>query len=591
MTMSRNVPFISPDQAGDELLGRTIATTVQPVAHPLQYSLSDPYKSADGQYNIRSWRVLFEDTRGGLNYDIGPLETYFQRVKKSSLYTGHYRTVCLPLLTTNATTPDPTTPLFMSSCNFLGQAVVGIAAANNASLFTETSTTNPAMVAKTYSPGSIINGVTSAVINGTRSLLVLREGGAIQVLSDLASTPTVAGTMNTDTTQAYGVIQVPQFMSPEMRLLIYAGGKIRMLRGTDAIAREPDDMWSNVPNYGYALGMASLQISAYNRENRAFWVWPKSTTLSAHMLTKGSESPGHIVHTDEFGRNPSELDVKLPFVYYAALVNGGIACSDGQKVVFHNGMNADVILDNNYRGFDSDSQVRIRGFYVKEASLYVEEEIQASSSGSAATVRHILRYDFETASWHQVSGDTTLSGTGAFNIAATGSLPVGASTGYLQTYSDGSWRRKYEPPYGVNPFSLRQVSPGGSGNAQSYESAGTITWPSLQLPTIEVWPKVIRRMQFLGDVDTGGAGAKVSFTLPGLSPAVDFTALLNQASRVRTFAQNNARFQDLTISATITGSGTATKTPNVVPFVIEGLAYQPTDMDEIRDVRPRRWNP
>lgn len=589
--MSRHVDFISPDQSGDKLLGRTSATSVQPVSHPLQFSLGKAYPSSDGQYNLIPWRLFMDDTRGGLNYDIGPLETYYQRVKKSSLYTGHYRTVCLPLLTTNATTPDPTTPLFMSSCNFLGQAVVGIAAASNAALFAETSTTNPVIVAKTYSPGSIINAVASAVINGTRSLLIMREGGVIQVLTDLASTPTVAGSMHADTTQAYGVIQVPQFMSPEMRLLIYAGGKIRMLRGTDAIAREPDDMWSNVPNYGYALGMATLQ-TANSIENRAFWVWPKSTSLSAHMLTKGSESPGHIVHTDEFGRNPAELDVKLPFVYYAALVNGGIVASDGQKVVFHNGTNADVILDNNYRGFDSDSQVRIRGFYVREPSLYIEEEIQASSSGSAATVRHILRYDFETASWHQVSGDTTLSTTGAFGFAsATGSLPVGSSTGYLQTYSDGSWRRKYEPPYGINPFSVREVDPGGTGNAQSYENSGTITWPNLQMGGVEVWPKVIRRFQYLGDVDTGGAGAKVAFTLPGISPTVDFTALINQASRIRTFAPNNSRFQDLTISATVTGSGTATKTPNVMPFVVEGLAFQPSDADELRDTRPRRWAP
>lgn len=578
MTMSRDVPTIYSEALTDILFYPDKYDTPQFPPTQAQLEIGKPDPNMEGAIK---WKLILNDARGGLNVTQGDLMDSFNRVSSSTLNTEYYRFLTLPLLTTNATTPDPGSGTFLSWANCFNVAAVAIGGTANSALFAETSASNPAIVAKTYTPGSVINALQPLIIGGTSTfqLAVCRESGAIQILSDLASTPTVAGTMHADTTQAYGIVQMP---TPEYSMLIYAGGKLRKLRGTDAITREPDDVLNSVPNYGYALGVIIRSVGFSGKKPRAFFMFPRSNTLAASMLTKGSESPGRVVHFDENGQNPQVLSLPFNNVYFAGIIRNGVIASDGERIVFHDGQTVTDLKRNDDRGYSSDLQLRIRGFWLRDPDVFVENELQASSSGSAATIRWIERYNFETKSWHQVSGATTLSTTGAFGLAsASGGLPISRSNNTLHIYSDGSWRRIYQPQYGINPYMFRQVDPGGTGNTQEYEASGSYLSPKWELPGLEGMPKLVTRIQFLGDVDAGGTAATAAqaTVTAGNMSATYLTGLPDRAQEAD-MTDNGDQFYKLQVGITLARTTSSTRyNLNGFPIIIEGYAY-PDQMDD-----------
>lgn len=564
MTMGRNVPLIYSDALHD--LSYSTAQYSTAKLPPKGPDFKVIGKEPNGTIH---WRLTLRDTTGGLNVTRGDFEQVYNRISSSSLDTRTYRHLTLPFLNTTTGTPDPGSTNFMGWCDVFGVAAIGIGATNNASLFAETSATNPAIVAKTYSPGSAINGLVPIIIGGTAThqLAVLREGGAIQILSDLAATPTVAGTMHSDTTQAYGIIQTP---TPEYDLLIYAGSKIRTMRGTDAITREPDDVLNSVPNYGYAIGIANL-----GRQPRAFWMFPRSATLAAHMLTKGSESAGRIVHTDLNGRNPQEMKLPMASPLQAAIIRDGIIVTDGTRIVWHNGEHVYDLRRHDDRGYTSNLQLRIRGMWVRDPDVYIECELQASPSGSAATTRWIEHYNFDDGAWHVVSGTLTYGSTGAYGLMSTsGTLPLGRNNSMLHQYADGSWRRLFQPPFAVNPYDYRRREGGGTGNAQEFEATGTTTFCEFELPDLEGWPKLVSRVIYDGDVDEGGSGASVQITAGNIS--VTFLPGLDGRAQNVSIEDNGDYWFRLLVSVTLTrDSGSTSYNLNGLPIIIEGQAFVP----------------
>lgn len=566
MTMSRNVPMIYSQALTDILFYPDKFDTPQIPRAQVDFQADKPDPSMEGAIH---WQLTLSDTRSGLNNTVGDLQDVYDRVSSSTLNTEHYQYLTLPLLTTNAASPDPGSGTFLSSANCFDVVAMGIGSTANSSLFAETSSSDPTVVAKTYSPGSVINGLYPLVINGTPTwqLAVMREGGPIQVLSDLASTPTILGTMHADTAQAYGIVQMP---TPEYKMLIYAGGKLRSLRGTDLYSREPDDVLQSVPNYGYALGVIVRSIGFSGKKPRAFFMFPRSHTLSQHMLTLGAESPGIIVHTDVDGLNPQILTMPFANIYFAGIIRNGVIASDGERIVFHDGQTITDLKRHDDRGYSSALKLRIRGMWLRDPDVFIEVELQ-TAGGSANTIRWVERYNFETKSWHQVSGATALTTTGPCALAsASGALPLSRTNNVLHTYSDGKWRHVYQPFYGTNPYMYRLN--GGAGNTQEFEASGTYLSPQFELPGLEGMSKLVSRITFLGDVDAGGDAASVVVSAGNMN-ATFLPGLVDRAQEAD-MTQNADQFYLLQVSVTLNRDTSSTRyNLNGFPVIIEGYAY------------------
>ena len=306
------------------------------------------------------------------------------------------------------------------------------------------------------------------------------------------------------------------------------------------------------------------------------------------MLLFGSEIPGRIVSTLLEGSDPQELVLPLKRIFFAAIVRDGIVASDKERIVFHNGRSIRDLRWIKDRVANSDRLFECRGFWVNGPELYVEVNHRASASGTGSTNRWIEAYNFETDSWHQVSGTTTLSSTGAFGVAAGGSFPFSHETNFLHIYSDGSWRRMFAPPNGYNPFSqYRQTSGAQTGTGNEFEATGTYTSTAWELTGLEGWPKTISRIIFLGDVDAGGTAATAATVrvragdptaiTNGTAASANFVTGLPTAqggAQITDFPDNQDLFYRLQVEIRLARTTASTRfTPNGLPVIIEGFAF------------------
>ena len=522
---------------------------------------------------IVHFQVTLEDTRGGLNVIEGRFDEDFDRVQASSADTRFYRTLILPQLTTDASTPDPGGTLVgLHSVNFNSLLHFGIGATADNALFAETSATNPVVAAVTYTPTSSITMLSTVAAGAANAALRMAVGhSAVAQVVRLLDTSYSSTSMHADTGRCWGMIQT--FINNNT-LLIYSQGAIRYLDSTVAVTTQPTVGLSNVPNGGFALGMAKLAGAPV----RPYWVWPLAENTSG-MLLSSAEAPGRVVSTNQEGTDYQHIPMGLKYVFSACIVNGnGIVASDKERIMYYDGRSGARDLGwTSARAPDSDFVYECRGLASNGNEVWARVNFKTISGGTGETTGWWEVYNLENNSWHRVSSPHTYGSTGTYGNLPGGALPISETTGFIHDYSDGSWRRMFVPVYGYNPFSTYRHTVGAEVAAGGYEYnlAANVTWPEYELPGLEGWPKIISRILFMGNVDAGGTDATAGYVTwtAGNMSATFGTGLSGRAQLVDTTDNGDVfyKFQPLcTLSRTTASSR---YTPNALPVMFEGFAF------------------
>lgn len=533
--------------------------------------------------NVVGWRVTIYDLRGGLNQARGSFATTHARSSLSTMDTRYAGYATLPLMVTAQTSPDPVKtnfgPLQLSSLNIFGRLVLAAGGQPNACLFKETSAADPTLIALSYdfndgATNHDIYGLASVAISGQGPRLCVYGAKASEILSDIDTSPTVAGTIST-LTSTFGVIQTPLSEQP---ILFNEYKSIRVLNAASAYG-DAKVHTIDVPGAGgYVVGLSALAGGRL----RVFWVFPRGGN-GFGMLALGSEEPGDLYSTDLEGYDLAKHELPLRYVIGACIWRDGILAHDGRRIVFTNGrMLRDLRLFAD-RVQSSDRELRIRGFTVNGPELIVRVNEIAVSGTSGATVEWEESYDFDLDAWTNLTKHTTLSTTGVQGLNAPGADPISFSTGYRHHYTDGSWRRSLTVPYGSNPFNLRKTSGATAGTGQQFDSPGVWTSPKWSLPGLEGAPFIVSRVRFGGDVDAGGSDAAVEVAIASNTGAfgstvAHYVTTHPQWRQSTSFDVGSAQMLyelqvQVTAAQQTAGTDPTRFTPNCLPIVIEGYSF------------------
>jgi hypothetical protein len=364
---------------------------------------------------------------------------------------------------------------------------------------------------------------------------------------------------------------------------------IYSLSSTSAYNAVPVLQLSGLPVGGYSLGLQSLGGAPI----RAWWNWPTDAPSGSALQpggTGGASQPvpyyGAVWSTDQGGTTPQRLILPLHYVAHSAIIRDGIVASDGDRIVFTNGRSIRDLGIFSNRVPNSDYTYKVLGFYIQEGQELFAE---VNRLHATTTIRSVEHYNWTLNTWTQVSSNYNTAGANYQSYQTGGSLPISTATRYLHNRvsygSGGSWLRQYQPPASTNPYALRKTTGAAAGTGIAYEASAVLTTPYEEIPGLEGWVKVIRRVVFKGNVDAGGTGgtpANIKITGPGIDTSAhtlgNFVTGNEFETQVREFEDNEFGFYLLQLVATSTQQSGGTDpthfTTNLVPLVVEGFAFR-----------------
>lgn len=521
--------------------------------------------------DIVHWQVVIEDLRGGLNCTFGKFSSElvyesgdYDRILFSDADARFYRTLCLPQTTTSQSVNSAITPATgIHSANAFGKLHIALGGTAGHQLFAESGTPGT-MTDLAFGPGTTqVTALARVAIGGASAneslIMGFASGPALVIDSSYSST-----SMDSSTTNLWGAIQT---FTNNNQLLLYAGTKILGLDSTVAVTTAPEVLLNNVPSGGYALGMAKLGGAPI----RPTWVFPLNPGGSVVLSDTGFY--GRVVQTSVEGTDYFEIPTGLKYVQSACISNdSAVIATDGQRLTINDGRSQPrdlmIIEDRVYAGANSNSwganTVKIRGVAARGPEVWVE----MVATGASVT-RWFERYDTVHNSWHQTGlGKTLTSGDGTVLMA--GSMPWSDATGWLVTYSGVNTHRfsaVFAPPYGSNPYTLGNTS---TNALFTYDSPAVFLSPWWELPGLEGYPKLISRIDFLGDVDTS-PGSTVGVYVTG-GAHVDFISGLSRRAQLADLIDTGDIFYQLQFAVTLSAT-TAHTTPNALPILLEGYCF------------------
>lgn len=549
--------------------GQDIFEAARPTQQEVRQSAIGPVKLkffSTGRAGEVGWRLTIHDLRGGLQANKGYVEEVHARTRSGTLDTRYKGQAVLHQLGASQSTPDPTTdPRFISSLNLFSKLLIGVGAGADVSLLQETSSTNPALTGITFTPNGAIAGLAPITIGGIAAgerLAVLSLGVAEVIGPDLVSD----GDMHVNTTDCWAMMQVPD---PDRTILFFTAAGVVTLTAASAIGDAPTATTvTDLPEGGFGLGVFGLA----GRPVRPWIVIPR-TDSSQGMNKFGDESLGDIWHFNIRGTDPQIFPLPLKGIRWAGRFREGIIASDEERIVYTNGLILrDTKFDEN-RPANSDRRILARSYYVNGGGeLIVNVESIASANGTGNTQFWRERYDFDLDAWSQISAVTTFSTTGRLTYAGAGPMPLSNQNGFAHAYGDGSWYRLFLPKAGQSPYSLRQSSGAQATTGVQFEASGAWDSPEYIFPDELAWaPKVITGMGFMGELDEGGSGSTLSLTCGGKEHT--FRYGYGAAAQWWDFKDSDYRITYPQISAVLTRGSSAYMTPQMLPIVIEGIAY------------------
>ena len=550
--------------------------------------------------NVIGIDIVVRDVSGGLDRALGDAPQDLNRASASTMYTLRRRTLTLnSLRSVNQIGGLPSgTFAGLHHANIFSTTAMGLTAAANVSLWVATGGADPS--ARTYSPGSAITALVPIVIGGTlvaQRLAVCKAAGAVEILSDLATTPTSAGSMHADTNPCWGLVQTPL---NNKTIVGYMKSSLMTTPVTAAIGDAWTTALSNVPAGGYAVGIVFL-----NGAWRIYWVWPPSDNAAVSVLAAKTNRLA-IWSTNLEGTDPQPLVTPLPFVQFVERYGNGLVISDRRNIYWYKGDTESLNLDfARERVLATNREIVCGGLWVDGDELYVLAELwnTADDTGDSAWIEH---YDRFTHRWHAMSINT-------FSVPLTGitsgtSLPMNRladnyGTRWLyfhgQSLIDRAWHFLQLAPPGMNPFySIRNDSSSTVGYDYEYQGSGVFTGPELEIEGLEGLPKVLAETWFGGSFSNAGTDATVEIEVATQGQnTLSFTGNLTRtfqqrdrdARQRRLFPDNRDATTRIQYQLTATRSATTRTTPNCVPFGFRFLCFLDGKVKSPGSVLGSKW--
>ena len=493
------------------------------------------------------------------------------------------------------------------------QFAIGMGSAANMSLFTETSATSAVLSPRTYTPGADILYLGPILIGGATvaERLVVGKSGAVaaEVLSDLAATPTSAGSMNAATANLTGLLISPaNAASPGAQTnLIMAGGNLSSLSQTAALGAAPTNILTGLPRGGTNL-MGGIEQLQKNLPLRAFWVLPhQDLGTSGHVMNISSALPrGYIMHTNIEGGDRQDLYLGVDSVAGAVMWNRTVTTGDGVRMVSYDGQDKRDLHFLKNRKKDSDFRRGYTSIGVHGGDLYafaVEEDLTVAVSSLGATTGHIERFIPEFDAWVATSGAWPLGTGDPINNAnrvfpdgypswvhnSSVQLPLAHTSSHIHLFMKGSGNtvadRMLLTPEGVNPHEHYNQTGSSANIAMTYATGGTFTSNEFYIPGAGRNPTVLYEMDVSqADIAAGGTDGKLvvqwadqsksgsSWTFTDALSA-EFKGSDPQGKLYKTFPMNTAEFTSGKFRMTATQGATTTKTGNYTPITFKMITY------------------
>lgn len=578
-----------PDLQGliPDIMGMTRPPTTAPTVRALgqpEFYVEHMDKVMPG---LSYWRATIYEGRGGSRQ-----QGRFDRDHASPAVIGHAfddQGIGRNFFATDTQgTPDPNTPLRSIYANFNGKMHAGFYDPGHEALYAETSTTDPTIAAV---------GAYAAPV-GTAGMLCMRAftaNGASYLGVGYATTATTA--FQALSTAYASTLISASFAAPNVYDFVQTAG----VNGDALIVNAGGGLWSSSSTVstlpaaltftftgtafaqgGYCIGIVTLGGGT------PYIAWAVPFEGGVAHFAAGQTFRLKVVLTDLEGKNPSELKFPLPYVTYASAMPypGGVFACDGVNHWYHTG-NARIAVDKQGdHAANSNSQRVCRSHWIKGDKVFWEINETKTTSGTGSTVRYVMEYDVYLNTSRQVSARQTLSTTGLLSIAGPG-LPVSDSTDYLHVYSDGSWRRQYQPPTGILGFGQRKTAGSADGTGRAFENQGVSSWAPMEIPGLEghiKWLSVLTGPP-PANIAAGGTGATVTLAelSSGISCTFDAEGYQNGGYDDRApyamIPQEDAGgfylFEPSITSVAQSGGTDPTHyTSNIFPAIYEGFAYR-----------------
>ncbi len=524
MYTNKDLSFVPPPPTGvgpgfQDATFSTFDDEPPPQNRPQVVDLAKIDKSYSGCY---WWRILLNFSQKGYR-QVGTYSKDNGKRSDGALYSDGRSYLCLPPLTTkqNAATPLAAAVDRICSANFLGVHLFTGYEIGAASLFRETSSTDPTPIAVAgYVPPAGVSGITAMrpiMVNGVTYLAILFAtsggGNTIQILSDLANPPTSA-TIPVGALASYDLIQTAIDGNALLIYGLFAGGMgvIRAIRtdvGAGAVAISTPRCF--LTPGGYAVGLSEAE----DQNPMPYWVEPLDNAFIAYNTTATLVgNRGRLIKTDARGYLPVTVDVPLAWVTFATKWRGGIVVCDTNTHWYLN--------KNNPRGkwrrmsvyddlpADSDKQYVCCGHHELNGRFLIETNETIVPGGAGATKRYTMEFDYDSWESTRIEAKQTLSTTGVLSKGGA-QLPWSPFTNYQQVRAETSWYRQRVGPLGENLFNLRKTAGATAGTGIEYAGEESLTLPAMDIDGLETYVKTITAIEgpTAGAVAYGGTGAYV----------------------------------------------------------------------------------
>lgn len=544
--------------------------------------------------DVLRWEYQINDVSGGLDSAIAKLTN--RLMATDGIDGRHADTLCLSPLVNTATTPDPSSIQNVSAVDVFGATAIGI----GTSLLIPTSATNRALTALTYTGTGGITYVYRGTIGGTTEALWICRAGAnnVEILSDLASTPTSTGTI-TSTNTTWGIVESPinEDTPGGVNHIMYIGSTIALKRSDNTFSTAPTAVLTNFNGGGYPVHPHMFGIGG--KRMSAWFVKPRSHQTTSMLAADSSAVLGDIWYLNAEGQDPLPFHLPIP-VRLARRWRNGIVASDHRSLYWHNGNVEDLQFGYKFQS------VTEREYLIYNIHNYVDrlllDVVERDVSADAPARIAVYEYIPETDAYYQLTPWTTVTGgVGDITGSPTGVIAREHSTLYrnatIYAYDEANWRYFNLTPPNWNPFNMsRNTGSATAGVVYPFATSGTALSSIMPLPGIEGFPSVVYEVQCLGELRgtfSSGNALKVEVaeqTTSGMSftGAKDYHFLpsdvVSGQSWTKSISQagleNTAAIDKLQLRFTLTQGSEVRMTSNALPIIVRGVCFL--------DRKPRR---
>jgi hypothetical protein len=584
-----------------------------------------------GQPYVIRFDMYLEDYSGGLdrmqeNIDAG---TVSNKLADAELNHFHPRTLCLLTLDESVVTAGVLLDISGMAADGAANRVLHVAFGQTEDVIAGAGVSATQALMKLRQSSGLIS-VTAAAYDASSkgNMTSLSQGTINSIVNRLfvghAKDPayvvsrdgdTTIGAMHANTEPLWWAVDSPlNAATPGATTLVMASANsIYVLSGTDAVGTAPTKILDDFPNGSYLIGVMEIPgspIRIYALSPANFDVDP--STLTSHVLDNGSPYVGEIVSINLEGDEPQILDMGIRNLLHAVKIREGIAATDGQTVIFHNGQKNNLGW-NRERIHGSDRQNSIS--YLQAVGERLFAMVNETEAGSGVEAIWWEEYDFERQAWYVVTKSRDPGTTIQPILAVSGQTAVfhqsdreEASTVAHRLYwydnvgTDG-WYSTTLFPATINPFHWQNVGE----TVKQFATSGTARTPVYHFQSGS--PKVVSDIWCGGDirVPSGGAGAKVevevalqagsSMSFGTSSPTASRTASFSSSDRWeklrKVWKVDAPQFDRLQLQFWVTqatsGTGKEKTTPNVLPIRIGGYVFLDGQVRNPVELEPWRF--